>query len=82
MQVTVKNNNVGQAYKILTKLLNKDGLFKNLRERESYTPPAKKRAKKHSLALARRRKEQRKRDELFLSQESRLIYRTKYNNRK
>lgn len=81
MYIQVKNNNVGQAYKILTKMLNKDGIFKQLREREGYTPPSKKRMKKHKLAVARIRKEQRKRDEIFSNQESRLVYRTRYNNK-
>jgi small subunit ribosomal protein S21 len=82
MYITVKNNNVGQAYKILTKMLNKDGIFRQLRDRESYTPPSKKRLKKHKLAVARIRKEQRKRDEIFTNQESRLVYRTRYNQKK
>jgi small subunit ribosomal protein S21 len=82
MYITVKNNNVGQAYKILTKMLNKDGIFRQLRDRESYTPPSKKRLKKHKLAVARIRKEQRKRDENFVNQESRLVYRTRYNQKK
>lgn len=81
MQVVVKNNNIGQAYKILTKMLNKDGIFKQLREREGYTPPSKKRMKKHKLAVSRNKKEQRKRDEIFANQESRLVYRTRYNTK-
>jgi ribosomal protein S21 len=63
-------------------MLNKDGIFRQLRDRESYTPPSKKRLKKHKLAVARIRKEQRKRDEIFTNQESRLVYRTRYNQKK
>jgi small subunit ribosomal protein S21 len=81
MLVTVKNNNVGQAYKVLTKMLNKDGLFRELREKEAYTPPSRKRSRKHKLAVARVRKEQRKRQEVFEMQESRLVYRTRYNKK-
>lgn len=81
MEIQVKNNNVGQAYRILTKMLNKDGIFKQLRERESYTPPSRKRNKKRKLAIARIKKEQRKRDEAFAAKESRLVYRTKYNTK-
>ncbi len=81
MLIVVKNGNVGQAYKMLTKALNKDGLFRELREREHYTPPSKKRLLKHKIAVSRKRKEQRKRDEAFANQESRLVYRTKYNKK-
>jgi len=81
LEIQVKNNNVGQAYRILTKMLNKDGIFKQLRERESYTPPSRKRNKKRKLAIARIKKEQRKRDEAFAAKESRLVYRTKYNTK-
>jgi ribosomal protein S21 len=62
-------------------MLNKDGIFKQLRERESYTPPSRKRNKKRKLAIARIKKEQRKRDEAFAAKESRLVYRTKYNTK-
>lgn len=81
LTVIVKNNNVGQAYKVLTKILNKDGLFRELRDREAYCPPSKKRARKHKAALIRIRKDKRKRDELFENIESRLVYRTGYKKK-
>ena len=81
MIVQVKNNNVGAAYKILTKMLNKDGLFKELRSREAYCPPSKKRMRKHKLAVSRINKLNRKKQEAFESQESRLIYRTSYKQK-
>ncbi len=81
MLIVVKNGNVGQAYKILMKNLTKDGLFRELREREAYTPPAKKRLKKHKLAVSRIKKDQRKKAEAFDNLESRLPYRTKYKTK-
>jgi small subunit ribosomal protein S21 len=81
MQVVVKNNNVGAAYKILMKMLNKDGLFRELRDREAYCPPSKKRMRKHKLAVSRIRKTKAKKDEAFNNMESRLAYRTKYTQK-
>lgn len=81
MQVTVKNGNINQAIKLLGKMLNKDGMFKTLRDKEAYTAPSKKRLKKHKLAVSRLKKTQRKRLEQFENQESRLAYRTSYNKK-
>ena len=81
MLIEVRNNNVAAAYRQLTKALNKDGLFKELRSREGYIPPSKKRLLKHKLAISRKRKEARKRAEIFDNVESRLVYRSKYTNK-
>ena len=78
MQIEVKNGNITQAYRILMKALTKDGLFKELRRREFYEPPAKKKLRKHTMALSRIRKEARKRKEIFENLESKLSYRAKY----
>jgi small subunit ribosomal protein S21 len=82
MLVEVRNNNVTAAYRQLMKSLNKDGLFRELRDRESYTPPSKKRLLKHKIAVGRKRKEARKKAELFDNIESRLVYRSKYTNKR
>ena len=37
--VTVRNNNVEKAMRVLKKKLQKDGLFKELRQREYYEKP-------------------------------------------
>lgn len=81
MQVIVKNGNINQAIKLLGKMLNKDGIFKTLRDKEAYTPPSKKRLKKHKLAVSRIKKLQRKRQEQFENIESRAVYRTRYNKK-
>lgn len=78
MLVTVKNGNIKQAYTLLTKLLNKDGIFRLLREREYYQSPSKKRLKKHKIAVGRIKKIERKKIQAFDNQESRLIFRTTY----
>lgn len=82
MQIEVKHNNIGQAYKILMKALAKDGLFKELKRREAYEPPAKKKLRKHKIALTRIRKEAKKRNEIFENLENKLSYRSKYTKSK
>lgn len=82
MQIEVKNGNVGQAYKILMKNLAKEGLFKELKKREAYEPPAKKKLRKHKMALTRIRKDKKKRDEIFNNLENKLSYRSKYTKAK
>ena len=44
--VTVRNNNVEKAMRVLKKKLQKDGLMKELRRREYYEKPSAKRQKK------------------------------------
>ena len=78
MLVTVKNNNITAAYRLLTKALNKDGLFKELRYREAYETPKAKKTRKHKAAISRIKKETRKKNEIFDNVESRLVYRSKY----
>jgi|TARA_B110000444_G_C18524612_1_gene448231 small subunit ribosomal protein S21 len=56
--VTVRNNNVEKAMRVLKKKLQKDGLFKELRQREYYEKPSEKRIRKgKEMAAAWRKKE-------------------------
>ena len=82
MLVTVKNNNITTAYRILTKALNKDGFFKELKYREAYETPKAKKVRKHKAAVSRIKKEIRKKNEIFDNVEIRLVYRSKYTNKK
>ncbi|MFN5351582.1 MAG: 30S ribosomal protein S21 [Alphaproteobacteria bacterium] len=45
MQITVKENNVEQAIKVLKKKLQKEGLFKEIKERRFFEKPSETRAK-------------------------------------
>jgi|TARA_B100002003_G_C14065397_1_gene512731 small subunit ribosomal protein S21 len=51
MEVIVRNNNVGKAYRILKKKLQKDGLFRDLRLKNYYEKPSarRRREKKESI---------------------------------
>ena len=51
MEVIVRNNNVGKAYRILKKKLQKDGLFRDLRLKNHYEKPSarRRREKKESI---------------------------------
>ena len=63
MRVTVRNNNVDQALRILKKKLQVDGLFNELREREHFVSRGEKRRRAKAAGKRRNQKEQRKRKE-------------------
>ena len=62
LEVTVRNNNVEKAMRVLKKKLLKDGMMRELKERQYYQKPSliKREAKK--LAIRRLKKEQRLRE--------------------
>tara|TARA_A100001015_G_scaffold167996_1_gene186716 strand:+ start:576 stop:935 length:360 start_codon:yes stop_codon:yes gene_type:complete len=43
MKIIVRNNDVSKALRILKKKLNNEGVFKEVRDRQSFTPPGEKR---------------------------------------
>ena len=58
IEVTVRNNNVEKAMRVLKKKLQKDGLMKELRRREYYEKPSEKRVRKgKEMAAAWKKKE-------------------------
>lgn len=65
LEVTVRNNNVKTALRILKKKLEADGMMMELRERQHYKKPSQKKreAKKASIRRARKREAERRRDE-------------------
>jgi len=63
MRVTVRNNNVDQALRILKKKLQVDGLFNELREREHFTSRGEKRRRAKAAGRRRNLRDQQKRKE-------------------
>jgi len=59
--VTVRDNNVDQALKVLKKKLQREGLFREMKRRRSYEKPSEKRAREKGEAIRRARKLARKR---------------------
>jgi small subunit ribosomal protein S21 len=60
MQVLVRDNNVDQALRVLKKKLQREGHFRELRERRSYEKPSEKRNRQKAEAIRRSRKLARK----------------------
>lgn len=61
LQVTVRDNNVEQALRVLKKKMQREGLFREMRARSSYEKPSEKRAREKADAVRRQRKLARKR---------------------
>ena len=62
MRVEVRNGNVDQAIRVLKKILQQDGLFNELREREYYTSRSENRRRAKAAAIRRQRREEAKRE--------------------
>ena len=63
LQVTVRDNNVDQALRVLKKKLQREGVFREMKRRRAYEKPSEKRARKAGEAIRRARKLARKRAE-------------------
>ena len=63
MQVTVRDNNVDQALKVLKKKLQREGVFRELKLRRAFEKPSERRAREKAEAIRRGRKLERKRIE-------------------
>jgi small subunit ribosomal protein S21 len=61
LQVTVRNNDVEQALKVLKKRMQREGVFREMKRRRSYEKPSEKRNRERAEAIRRYRKLQRKR---------------------
>ncbi|MBP2235227.1 small subunit ribosomal protein S21 [Sinorhizobium kostiense] len=61
MQVTVRDNNIEQALRVLKKKMQREGLFREMRARSAYEKPSEKRARERADAVRRQRKLARKR---------------------
>ena len=60
MEVSVRDNNVDQAYKVLKKKLQREGVFREMKLRNHYEKPSEKRAREKAEAIRRGRKLARK----------------------
>jgi len=61
VQVTVRDNNVDQALKVLKKKLQREGVFREMKLRRAFEKPSQKRAREKAEAVSRWRKMERKR---------------------
>jgi small subunit ribosomal protein S21 len=60
MQVIVRDNNVEQAMRALKKKMQREGLFREMKQRRSYEKPSERRVRERAQAIARQRKAARK----------------------
>ncbi|MEM6635923.1 MAG: 30S ribosomal protein S21 [Pseudomonadota bacterium] len=60
MQVSVRDNNVDQALRALKKKLQREGVFREMKLRQSYEKPSEKKAREKAEAVRRARKLARK----------------------
>ena len=60
MQVTVRDNNVDQAMRVLKKRLQREGVFREMKLRKYYEKPSEERVRRQAEAVRRVRKEARK----------------------
>ena len=60
MEVSVRDNNVDQALKVLKKKMQREGTFREMRQRRHYEKPSEVRQRKKAEAIRRARKLARK----------------------
>ncbi|MFT4276996.1 MAG: 30S ribosomal protein S21 [Rhodopseudomonas sp.] len=60
MQVLVRDNNVDQALRVLKKKMQREGVFREMKQRRSYEKPSERKAREKSEAVRRARKLARK----------------------
>ncbi len=61
MQVIVRDNDVGQALRVLKKKMQREGIFREMKRRRSYEKPSEKRVREEAESVRRHRKAMRKR---------------------
>ena len=60
MQVLVRDNNVDQALRVLKKKMQREGVFREMRQRKAYEKPSERKAREKADAIRRARKQARK----------------------
>lgn len=60
MQVSVRDNNVDQALRVLKKKLQREGVFREMKLKEHFEKPSEKRLREKGVAIRRARKLARK----------------------
>jgi small subunit ribosomal protein S21 len=63
--ITVRNNNVDQAMRILKKKLQKEGVLREIKSRQYFEKPSAKRARKKAEGVKRYKRAEKKRLERF-----------------
>jgi small subunit ribosomal protein S21 len=63
VQVSVRDNNVDQALRALKKKMQREGIYREMKQRRFYEKPSERRAREHATAIRRARKLERKRAE-------------------
>lgn len=61
MRILVKDNNVEQAIRVLKRKMQREGLFREMREHRAYEKPSERRIRQKAQAVSRHRKAMRKR---------------------
>ena len=60
LQVIVRDNNIDQALRVLKKKMQREGVFREMRQRRSYEKPSERKNREKSEAVRRARKAARK----------------------
>lgn len=60
MKITVRNNDVNQALKVLKRKLQQEGVLKEMRRREAYEKPSEKRRREKAESVRRKLRDERK----------------------
>jgi small subunit ribosomal protein S21 len=60
VQVFVRDNNVDQALRVLKKKMQREGLFREMKQRKEYEKPSERKARQKAEAIRRARKQARK----------------------
>ena len=60
MQVLVRDNNVDQALRVLKKKMQREGTFREMKQRRSYEKPSERKTRERGEAIRRARKAARK----------------------
>jgi small subunit ribosomal protein S21 len=60
MQVLVRDNNVEQALRVLKKKMQREGIFREMRDRKHYEKPSERKTREKAEAIRRDRKAKRK----------------------
>ncbi|MDX1580752.1 MAG: 30S ribosomal protein S21 [Alphaproteobacteria bacterium] len=63
MEVSVRDNNVDQALRALKKKMQREGIYREMKQRRFYEKPSERRAREQATAVRRARKLERKRME-------------------
>jgi small subunit ribosomal protein S21 len=63
VEVTVKDNNIEQALRVLKKKMQREGIFREMKRRRCYEKPSEKRVREQDESTRRARKLARKRND-------------------